>query len=299
MYIVPTDFLRMEAAMARFTTKVLGLFVWLPVFLCAVPVNADPFFVRVYGRTYKIDPPYPTDEPKGPKPQEAMRALPSDISKSPGFRPSHEQVLADVEERVWIAHTQLNDALERTSTSRERPDRRTNATEITGFLVTGAEQSRSPELQALYDRNRALNLLVRELRRSMGLPARTPEEGFSRPKLSPEIEASYRSLNFDPMEAYYSFRRVKAAFRSNDVQLLTRIAHYPLAVTGKVRRSIRNHDQLVAAKETVLNLRIREVAARTTFETVFVRDKGMMLGEGEVWITHDKTGFGLGAINVE
>ena len=62
---------------------------------------------------------------------------------------------------------------------------------------------------------------------------------------------------------------------------------------------IRNREQLVAAKETVLSPRLREVAAKSTFETVFVRDKGMMLGEGEIWITHDKTGFGLGAISVD
>jgi hypothetical protein len=32
---------------------------------------------------------------------------------------------------------------------------------------------------------------------------------------------------------------------------------------------------------------------------VFVRDRGMMLGEGEIWITQDKTGFGLGAISAD
>ncbi|MBA1155697.1 hypothetical protein [Microvirga mediterraneensis] len=282
--------------MARFTAKVLGLLAWLPVFLCAAPVHADPFFVRVYGRTYKIDPRYPTSEPKGPKPQEAMKALPSDLAKGPGFKPSHEQVLAEVEERVWIARTQLDEASEKTTPSRGAG---TNATEVTRSLAARVEQSRSPEVQKLSDRHRALNLLVQELRRSMDLPVRTPEAGFSRPKLSPEIEADFRSLNFDPLEAYYSFRRVKAAFRSNDIQLLARVIHYPLLVTGKIRRSIRNRDQLMAAKETVLNPRIREVAAKSTFETVFVRDKGMMLGEGEVWITHDKAGFGLGAINVE
>jgi len=289
----------MEAAMVRFTTKTLGLRVWLSVFLCAAPVHADPFFVRVYGRTYKIDPRYPTDGPEGPKPKDAMKALPSDLAKGPGFRPSHEQVLADVEERVWIARNQLDDALAKTSTSPERRGPGATATEVTGSLAMGAEQSRSPELQQLYDRHRALNLLVRELRRSLDLPVRTPEAGFSRPKLSSEIEASYRSLNFEPLEAYYSFRRVKAAFRSNDVQLLARVTRYPLAVTGKVRRSIRNRDQLLAAKETVLNPRIREVVANSSFEAVFVRDKGMMLGEGEVWITNDKTGFGLGAISLE
>ena len=168
--------------------------------------------------------------------------------------------------------------------------------EITGSLANGAAQAREPALQTLYDRHRALNLLVRELRRSMDLPVKTPEAGFSRPKLSPEIEASYRDLKFDPLAAYYSFRRVKAAFRSGDIQLLARVTHYPLSVTRKAKRMIRTRDQLIAAKETVMSPRLREVAAESSFETVFVRDKGMMLGDGAVWITPDKTGFGLGAI---
>jgi hypothetical protein len=288
----------MEAAMARITAKVPGLCVWLLVTLWAAPVYADPFFVRVYGRTYKVDPRYPSNEMKGPKPQEAMRALPPDLAKGPGFRPSHEQVLAEVEERVWIARHQLDDALGKAA-AQETGSNRSDTQEIMERLATGAAQGRSPELQQLYDRHRALNLLVRELRRSMDLPVRTPESGFSRPTLSPEIEASYRSLNFDPLEAYYSFRRIKAAFRSGDVQLLARVAHFPLAMTGKVRRSIRNRDQLVTAKEMVMAPRIREAVAQSTFETVFVRDKGMMLGEGAVWITPDRTGFGVGAINLE
>ena len=289
--------------MAGFPAGILGLSGCLLVLLSVLPAHADPFFVRVYGRSYKIDPRYPSDEPKGPKPQEAMKALPADIAKGPGFRPSNEQVLAEVEERLWIARNQLDDAMEKVAAARNsrNPGTDTKALkqEITGSLATGAEQTRLPELQKLYDRHRALNLLARELRRSMDLPAKTPDAGFSRPKLSPTIEVSYRDLNFDPLEAYYGFRRVKAAFRSNDVQLLARVTRYPLAVTGKIRRSIRNRDQLLAVKETVLSPSIREVAARSTFETIFVRDKGMMLGEGEVWITRDKTGFGLGAINAE
>jgi hypothetical protein len=292
----------MEAAMARITAKVLGLCVWLLVALCAVPVHADPFFVRIYGRTYKVDPRYPPNELKGPKPQEAMRALPPDLAKGPGFRPSHEQVLAEVEERVWIARHQLDDALEETAfrgKGSNGGNTKKTKQEIMEQLATAAVQGHSPELQQLYNRHRALNLLVRELRQSMDLPARTPESGFSWPKLSPEIEASYRSLNFDPLEAYYSFRRVKAAFRSGDVQLLARVTHYPLAVTGKVRRSIRNRDQLVAAKDAVMTSRVREAVAQSAFETVFVRDKGMMLGEGAVWITPDRTGFRVGIINLE
>jgi hypothetical protein len=132
----------------------------------------------------------------------------------------------------------------------------------------------------------------------MDLPVKTPDAGFSRPKLSPEIEASYRDLKFDPLAAYFGFRRVKAAFRSGDIQLLARVTQYPLSITRKAKRMIRTRDQLVAAKETILSPRLREVVAESSFETVFVRDKGMMLGDGAVWIIPGKTGFALGAITV-
>ena len=105
--------------MAGFTARVLGLSVWLLVFLSVAPVNADPFFVEVYGRTYKVDPRYPPNELKGPTPQEAMEALPADIAQGPSFRPLHEQVLAEVEERIWIARNQLVGELEETAASQQ------------------------------------------------------------------------------------------------------------------------------------------------------------------------------------
>ena len=103
--------------MARFITKVLGLSGCVLVLLGAIPVQADPFFVTVYGRTYKVDPRPPIHEVKDLKPQEVLQALPTDIAKGPGLRPSHEQVLADVEERTWIARNQLADELAASSFS--------------------------------------------------------------------------------------------------------------------------------------------------------------------------------------
>ena len=288
--------------MVSLPTRLLWTASCLLALLAVIPAHADPFFVRVYGRTYKVDPRYASDEPRGPEPQQAMRALPSDLAKGPGFRPSHEQVLAEVEERLWIAKYQLDHELEKAAAAPEWRNAGADANaikqHITGALATGTPQSRSPELQELFDRHRALNLLGRELRQSMDLPVRPAGAEFSRPKLSPEIEASYRSLNFDPLKAYDGFRRVKAAFRSGDVKLLARVVNYPLAVTGKVRRTIRNREQLLAARETVMTPRIREVVATSSFETAFVRDKGVMLGSGEVWITPGKTGFGLGSLHL-
>jgi hypothetical protein len=289
--------------MTRFTAKGVGLCGCLLVVLGAVPVQATPFFVTIYGRTYKVDPRIPSGKLEGPKPQEAMQALPADIATGPGFKPSHEQVLGEVEERTWIARNQLADELAASSFSRAGQyagvDVAAGEPEITGSLANGAAQAREPKLQTLYDRYTALDLLVRELRRSMDLPVKTPEAGFSRPKLSPEIEASYRDLKFDPLAAYYGFRRVKAAFRSGDIQLLARVTQYPLSITRKAKRMIRTRDQLVAAKDRVMSPRLREVVAESSFEAVFVRDRGMMLGDGAVWITPSKTGFRLGAITVD
>ncbi|WP_114944563.1 hypothetical protein [Microvirga calopogonii] len=284
------------------SARILGaLCCWLALSV-VLPARADPFFVKVYGRTYKIDPHYPSDE-KGPDPQDAMKALPADLAKGPAVRPSHEEVLAEVEERLWIASNQLDAKLEDAAKSRggrnASSDTKAAKQEITNSLASGTGPGRSPDLQAVYDRYRALNLLARELRRSLDLPVRTPESGFSRPKLNPDIEASYRAQKFDPYEAYYGFRRVKAAFRSGDIELLARVTHYPLAVTGRVRRTLRNRAQLVAAKETVLNAAVREAVAKSTFESVFVRDRGMVVGGGAVWITPDKTGFGLGTVNLD
>jgi len=282
--------------------RILGALGCLLVLTVALPAQADSFFVRVYGRTYKIDPRLPSGD-KGPKPQDAMKALPADIARGPAVRPSHEEVLAEVEERLWIASNQLDAKLEDAARSRDRrnggSDAKAIKQEITDQLASGTGSGRSPDLQALYDRHRALNLLARELRRSLDLPVRTPESDFSRPKLDPDTEASYRAQKFDPYQAYYGFRRVKGAFRSGDIELLARVAHYPLAVTGKVRRNLRNRAQLIAAKETVLNAAVREAVAKSTFESVFVRDKGMMVGGGAVWITSDKTGFGLGTVNLD
>src|SRR5690242_11181109 len=97
--------------MARPTAATLGLL----VLLCSLPAQAEPFFVTVYGRTYKIDPHYPSGEPQGLKPRDAMKALPADIAEGPGFKPSHEQILAELEERSWIARNQLEDELAKSS----------------------------------------------------------------------------------------------------------------------------------------------------------------------------------------
>src|SRR5918997_1205887 len=184
--------------MTGFSAKAFVLSACLMSLLAVIPAHAAPFFVKIYGRTYKVDPRHPADEQTSPKPEETMKALPSDIAKGPDFRPSHEEVLAEVEERTWIAQNQLAHEIKEKAIARNEwasgVDAKVIDQEITGSAATREVRIRGPEVQTLYDRHQALNLLARELRRSMDLPARSPEAGFSRPKLSPEVEAGYRTV---------------------------------------------------------------------------------------------------------
>jgi hypothetical protein len=68
----------------RLYRRALGLSACLLAFISIVPARADPFFVTVYGRTYKVDPRYRSNEPQGPKPQEVLRALPPDMARGRG-----------------------------------------------------------------------------------------------------------------------------------------------------------------------------------------------------------------------
>ena len=142
--------------MTRFTTMVFALSGGLLVLSCIMPVQAAPFFVTVYGRTYKVDPRLPPHELKGAKPQETMQALPADIAEGPGFRPSHEQVLAEVEERDWIARNQLEDELAKSSFFRNGQyagvDVAAVEPEITGSLANGAAQACRAAIRVAVDR---------------------------------------------------------------------------------------------------------------------------------------------------
>ena len=88
-----------EAAMTGFSAKALVLSAYVLSLLAVTPAHADPFFVKVYGRTYKVDPRPPADQPNSLKPVETMKALPSDIARGPNFRPSHEE---DGQGMLWL-----------------------------------------------------------------------------------------------------------------------------------------------------------------------------------------------------
>ena len=137
-----------------------------------------------------------------------LGALPSDLAASPGFEPTDEQILAEVEERAWIVQFQGEDAFQ--ALMRKNP--RADEFALAMSFYAGRGGATSPEVQKLMDAHAALNLLVRGLRRSMGKPEE-PNAGFhfTLPQLPPEVAESYRRQGLNPAAAYAGFHTVKAA----------------------------------------------------------------------------------------
>lgn len=266
-------------------TIVRGIALALMLAVAAQAAVAAPVDVEVWGRNFRVD---PRDDPEDfdKRPLAALLgALPSDLASALGFQPTDEQVLAEVEERTWIAQFQQENAFSALMAAQKRRNPRTDEFALTMSFYAGRGGATSPEVQKLVDTHAALKLLTRGLRRAMG----KPEEAnagfhFTLPQLPPEVVASYRRQGFNPTAAYAGFRTVKAAYRSGDIALIARVVDFPLTLGGPRGRTIRNAAGLAAARDTVLRPSIKDVVAKQAFNDLFVRDQGVMFGNGEVWI---------------
>ena len=134
--------------MARFTVKVIGLSGCLLALLCDSPGSGGPFLRHDLWQDLQGRSANSGQRAEGPKPQEVLKALPADIARGPGFRPSHEQVLAEVEERTWIVSNQLTDELAENLFSRKGQYAGADGTavepEITGSLQAERHRPVSP-----------------------------------------------------------------------------------------------------------------------------------------------------------
>ena len=259
---------------------------------------AAPVDVQIWGRSFRVDP-HPEPDEMDKRPLSALVAsLPSDLAPSPGFQPTNDQILAEVEERAWIAQFRSEDAFQ----ALVRKNQRADEFALAMSFYAGRGGTTSPEMQKLMDARAALSLLARGLRHAIGKPEE-PNAGFlfTLPQLPPEVTASYQRQGFDPSAAYAGFHTVKAAYRSGDLALVARVMDFPLALNGPHRGTIRNATELASARDVVLSPPIQQVVAKQNFNDLFVRDQGAMFGKGEIWIGPGKIGnklFQVKTINV-
>lgn len=82
------------------------------------------------------------------------------------------------------------------------------------------------------------------------------------------------------------FDCLKIATKRDDRNTLSRLTRYPLRVnTAKGADNIRTPTAFIKAYPSIFNQRVKAAINAQRFEDVFVSYRGIMIGNGQVWIS--------------
>jgi hypothetical protein len=101
-----------------------------------------------------------------------------------------------------------------------------------------------------------------------------------------EVDNQFAMAGIDnPKDARSFLEHLKAAVQNKDHDALAALVHYPLAMydNGKVVKIYRSRNALLKNFNTVFTPKVLKAVRDAKFKTLFVRDQGAMIGDGEIW----------------
>ena len=111
------------------------------------------------------------------------------------------------------------------------------------------------------------------------------EGGAIMPPLPAETAGRFADLGYDPQQVYAVFCNVQEAFREKDLSKLSKVVSFPMLLnTPNSSINIKNAQDLDRHKGTIFSDNFRNVVLEQQFETIFLSSKGIMFGDGEVWL---------------
>ena len=114
--------------------------------------------------------------------------------------------------------------------------------------------------------------------KSLSFPSQTAENEFRK--------TLDEQAGLDLGEARLFFDCLKIATKRDDRHALSRLIRYPLRVnTAKGANIIRTPAAFMKAYPMIFNPRVKAAIDAQRFEDVFVSYRGIMIGNGEVWIS--------------
>lgn len=105
----------------------------------------------------------------------------------------------------------------------------------------------------------------------------------ARHAMDKQLDALYGSH----AEYYAFFDRLQKEVGQRRKQQVAQMVHYPITVsmTSGKRRVIYNTMQFVKLYDQIVSPEVEAAVHRQTYETLFARDTGLMVGNGEVWFS--------------
>ena len=116
----------------------------------------------------------------------------------------------------------------------------------------------------------------------------------------PELEQRLRLHGFrNPEDVRRTILELRAAATRGDKSALVHAIHYPLRrySSGEPLRSYRLPAEVLANFDAVFSANVLAALRDASYEQLFVRDQGAMIGHGEVWLSLFEEGVRIKAIN--
>lgn len=108
----------------------------------------------------------------------------------------------------------------------------------------------------------------------------------ARAQSAAEVNARLDSLFGDHKPYRAFFTDLKAAVEAGNKQAVAAMVSYPLTVkTGGKNVSLRSAQDLLARYDQVVTARVVAAVRKQTYEGLFARDTGVMIGDGELWFS--------------
>ena len=87
----------------------------------------------------------------------------------------------------------------------------------------------------------------------------------------------------DPKAFIKMFEVVKAAVAADEKAAVAELVLFPLQVNGETPAKIKSKEEFIAKYDQIMTKPVKDALAAQKVDELFVRDQGVMVGDGELW----------------
>lgn len=104
---------------------------------------------------------------------------------------------------------------------------------------------------------------------------------------------------FDNVKQFTGFyANLRRAVAQNNKEAVAKRINYPLSVySNSKKRSILDQKQFIAEYDKIMTTEVKKALANQRLDELFIRDQGVMVGRGEIWMAILDNKLGVYTIN--
>ena len=115
---------------------------------------------------------------------------------------------------------------------------------------------------------------------------------------SPDLDFSVAGID-NPYDVNDFLRTLQDSIAKEDKKTVTKMIEYPFLTysNGKIIKEYKQQDEVMTDYESLFTEDVKNVILKSKPETLFISGKGLMIGNGEVWINNFDGVLKINAIN--